>query len=660
MKKTFLSFLLVSFFSFSLLGQNSNDWIFSYGANKVSIKEFERGILKNQPGTTLKLSESDIEEYLQLYTNFKLKVQSALDQKRDTTSEFLAELLEYKKQMTRPFLTDKEVTEQLMQEAYDRLKYEVNASHILIIVKNFDNAADTLRAYTHLDSIRKQILNGNLTFENAAELFSEDPSAKSNKGELGYFTAFEMVYPFESQAYTTEVGAISQVFKTSFGYHILKLNDKRNSLGEVKVAHLMLALNANHTAEEDAKAKERINGIYQKLISREKTFEELVQLYSEDVSSKKIDGELNWFSRTSQFPPAFKDAAFALKTNGEYSKPVKTPYGYHILKRIDYKPLDSYEKMKQNLSQRVNRDSRSSKNTLAVYNRVSKELNLVENTKNYKKFVKTSVGKDFNSGEWKYKENKNQKNVLFSFANQNITVKDFAEFIEANQSKVENASISAIVDKHYDNFKKYKVMSFYETNLESYNEEYKYLLQEYKEGILLFGLMDEMVWAKSLKDSTGLEKYFSENRAKYQWADRVDAHIYTFSDVEEGKKLNALISKNISNDSIISLYKKGNSLAISVRNGKFAKGDDPIIDDLGDAINKPGIYNKDNGNGVYYLIRVNKLLPAGPKELDEIRGPVSSDYQDVLENSWLEELRKKYPVEINQEAYKALVERFTK
>ena len=636
-----------------------NEFVFSYGENKVSYDEFKRGLLKNQSPDKKEISEADVRDYLNLYVNFKLKVQNALDKQMDTSKNFITELAMYRKQIARPFLTDKAVTDQLMKEAYERMQYEVNASHILIMVKNFDNVSDSLRAHKLIDSVRNLIETGTMDFAKAAQLFSEDPSAKFNKGELGYFSAFEMVYPFESMAYNTPLNKVSPIFKTDFGYHIVNVHDKRPSLGEIKVSHIMIKLNVNADEEEIAKAMAKADGIYQRIQSGEKTFEEMVKLFSEDNSSSQVGGELGWFKRTSQYPAEFKEAAFLLKNNGDYSRPVKTGYGVHLIKRVDLRPIEPFDKLKNSLTQRINRDSRSQQNTLVVFNRVSNELKLKENLKEFDRFTKSHINDKLGKAEWKYTADKRSKKVLFNFADKKVTVEEFAKYIEENQSPIDNPDVLGLTKKHYKNFVINSVMTFYEENLEKYNSEFKYLLQEYKEGILLFSLMDEVIWTKSMQDSAGLKAFFEKNRDDYKWSDRFEITMYVTSDKKVESDLISKINAGIADDSIIAYYKVADPLGISVRKGKFAQGDDELMDNLfaqADAQNTTGNYFFIFKEGdISYIIRANRFMPAGLKELDEVKGPATSDYQDILESQWIDSLKEKYPVKINEKVVKKLV-----
>lgn len=638
--------------------------VFTFGQQAVSYDEFKRGLLKNQSPGKETLSETELREYLQLYIHFKLKVQQAYEKKLDTSKSFQNELMMYRRQIARPFLSDKEVTEQLLKEAYDRIKSEVRASHILITVKNFDNVADTLRARRHLDSVRNLILSGKIDFSTAAEKYSDDPSAKMNKGDLGYFTAFEMVYPFETVAYQTEIGKVSPIFKTDYGYHIVQVQDRRNSVGEIKVAHLMIKLNMNAKEEEVEAAMKKANGIFNQIQKGEKTFEEMVRLHSEDPSSSQSGGELTWFKRTSQYPMEFKEAAFSLTQNGQVSAPVKTAYGVHIIKRIDLRPIESFSALRSSLTQKINRDSRSQQNTEAVYQRVSKELNLKENTKLYNSFAKKALNANLSKGTWTYNNAKQSAQILFTFADKQIKLSEFANYLMSVQSPVENPDFRGLASKHYADFIRNNVLEFYEENLEKFNPEFRFLLQEYKDGILLFSLMDDMIWSRSLQDSAGLLAFYNQNKNNYRWNDRFQTTVYVCTTEKIKNDIQRRINLGHTDDSIANFYKNNDNLAVSIRKGKFAQGEEENTDVL---FNTPKA-KETNGNfqtvvnrdGTFYVIRANKFLPSSVKELEEVKGPLTSDFQDFLEAEWIKSLKETYKVQVNESVIKQLINELVK
>jgi len=289
-----------------------------------------------------------VEEYLDLYVNFRLKVKAAEEAGLDQKESFQQELAQYREQLAKPYLIENRVTEQLIEDAYERMKQEVRASHILIEVPEDASPQDTLKAYQLADSLRTLALNG-ASFSMLAEQYSSDPSAASNGGDLGYFSALQMVYPFEKAAYSTEIGNISQPIRTRFGYHIIKVQDKRPSQGKVKVAHIMIRPDGGNDSTAYQKAKQ----VYEQLRSGA-DWSEMVERFSEDISTKSKDGELPYFG-TGNMIESFENAAFALENPGDISRPVKTRFGWHIIKLIDRQTLEPMEKLRPSLERQVER-----------------------------------------------------------------------------------------------------------------------------------------------------------------------------------------------------------------------------------------------------------------------------------------------------------------
>ena len=449
MRRIVLLAILLQPTLFLLAGKPTKDTtLFNYGNKSVTSKEFYKGFSKNKDKGYVSKS-SEVDEYLELYKKFKLKVQDAYDQGLDTTEEFKTELATYRKQIAKPYLTDKVVNEQLVNEAYERMKYEVKASHILIVVRPFASPQDTLLALSKINAIINKIDSG-LSFENAAVEFSEDPSAQDNQGSLGYFTAFQMIYEFENHAFNTPVGKISKVFRTEFGYHIVKVMDKRLSKGEILVRQIKIEMNPNPSQEEVLEAEAKINEVYKKLQSGEK-FVSLVQQYSEDASSVLKNGELPLFSMTSvRYPENFKNTAFSLAKDGDYSSPIQTANGFHILQRVSLKPIDSLSKIRGSILNKISRDSRQYRNTLAVYEKAKKMYKFKENKK-YNAVLMKYIDDALLIGELKEDSVKMQspasKISLFALSKtkKTYTVKDFTKWLVEVQKPSNSKSKSSVI-----------------------------------------------------------------------------------------------------------------------------------------------------------------------------------------------------------------------
>jgi peptidyl-prolyl cis-trans isomerase SurA len=492
------------------------------GSHPLHVSEFAYVYHKNNSSNENAYTRESLNEYLELYTNFKLKVLEAQSRGLDTTYAFRRELDGYKEQLAQPYLTEKSVSEKLVREAYDRLHKEVNASHILITVGPDAEPKDSLAAYQKILKIREDILKG-ADFGIMAKTHSQDPSAAENKGHLGYFTALQMVYPFEDAAYRTPVGEVSQPVRTRFGYHLIKVHDLREAQGEVKVAHILIRANPGMPKADSAAAKLRVDEIYRR-VQRQEDWNKLAAQFSEDAASANNGGELPWFGM-GRLIPSFEEAAFALQEPGAVSAPTYTPYGWHIIKLHDRRKILSYEEMEPSLRQKVAKDSRSELNKAAFLKRIRQE-NQLEEFKPAKDLALSHADSSLLKGSWDYQENdKIAKTTLFSIQNRKYPVADFFTYAKANQRPRTNSSPTHAMHLLYDKFLENSLLQYERENLENKHEDYRMLVKEYRDGILLFQLMDEKVWSKAIEDSVGLQRYFNQNREKYKWDTRAQATI---------------------------------------------------------------------------------------------------------------------------------------
>ena len=340
MKKTFIAFLLV-LIAFSINAQ-SDEVLMTIDGKQITKGEFEYLFLKNNDAD--EITYDDVKDYLDLYVKFKLKVVEAESRKMDTTFAFITELDGYRSQLAKPYLTDREVDEYYLKEAYDRLKEEVEASHILVEVEKGATPEDTVKAYNKAMDIAEKARNGE-DFADLARKYSDDPSSESNGGYLGYFKGFQMVYPFESGAYNTPVGEVSNPVKSSFGYHIIKVHNRRPSPGEVRVAHIMKMANEEASDKQKDNAEQMIYNIHAQ-IKAGKDFEEMAKNYSDDYATAENGGALNWFS-TGQMVKPFEKASFNLKNPGDISEPIRTQFGWHIIKLLDKRDMQTDKEIKE-------------------------------------------------------------------------------------------------------------------------------------------------------------------------------------------------------------------------------------------------------------------------------------------------------------------------
>ena len=501
------------------------------GTYPVPANEFAYVYRKNNSSAADYGTRQSVTDYLDLYTNFRLKVLAAEQKGLDTTQAFKRELDGYRQQLAQPYLTEKSVTDQLVREAYDRMGQEINASHILIRVAPDATPQDTLAAYQKLEKIRQQVLGG-ADFSQLARSQSEDPSAKENGGKLGYFTAMQMVYPFESTAYKTPVGQVSSPVRTRFGYHLIRVNDKRAAQGEIKVAHLMIRMNASAAKADSLTAKKKVDELYNRLKKGE-NWDKLVAQFSEDAGSAANGGELPPFG-TGRMIPSFEEVAFKMQKPGDIAAPVQTPYGWHIIKLIERQPVAKFADVEATLKSKVAKDSRSELNKAAFLKRVRQEDQFVE-VPLAKTYAFSKADTALVAGRYKYaaatavgksaKGAANDNSALFTIKGKPYAVKDFLAYAQQNQRPRAGAQPTFAMQQLYDQYVEQSLTEFEKNSLETKYEDYRMLVKEYRDGILLFQLMDEKVWSKAIEDTVGLKKYFAENQAKYQWEPRVQGTV---------------------------------------------------------------------------------------------------------------------------------------
>ena len=644
MKKIFFSLcvLLVSQFGF---GQK-DPIVMDINGKKVTKSEFLQIYLKNNNDP--KFDKVSLDDYLELFKKFKLKVAEAETLGYDTIPKLKKELEGYRKQLANPYLIDSASNNSLVLEAYERFKTEVRASHILLRLDPNAFPKDTLDVYNRILALKKRIEKGE-DFASVAKMKngSEDPSAVNNGGDLGYFTAFQMVYSFEEMAYTTAIGSISEPFRTRFGYHILKVTDKRPSRGTIKVAHIMVAAGKDIAKETSEAAEKKINELYEKLQKGEK-WDNLVTLHSDDANSVKKAGELPAFGSgtTQRMVPAFEEAAFSLKKDGDYSRPIKTDYGFHIIKRLELKDVQSFETVKKELQAKVNKDERSKKTQDSFVLKLKKSYNYTfSGNQNLKWFVQ-NIDSTYYLGNWNTTKLKTNK-VLFKIGGKSYKQNDFVNYLQSNFKGLRREEASKLISNQYKNFEKASILKFEESMLSDKYPEYKALVKEYHDGIILYEIMSDKVWNKAVIDTTGLKNYFEQNRSKYNWTDRIDATIYECLNKEIAETVIKMIKNDtINSKHVLDLVNKDTELNLKVKMNKFEINQVSYLKNRSFIVGVNPIFEFE---GKYYAIKVSELLKPINKEFSESKGTVTSDYQNFLEKSWMEELLKKYPITIYTE-----------
>jgi peptidyl-prolyl cis-trans isomerase SurA len=599
------------------------------------------------------LDPKTLDEYLDLFINFKLKVREAESLGMDTIPSFIKELGGYRSQLATPYLVDNEAGDRLVKEAYNRMKQEIKASHILISVAPDASPKDSLEAFKKIKKIRNEIISG-ANFNQVAMSKSQDPSAKENAGDLGYFSALYMVYSFENAAYKTKVGDLSEIVRTRFGYHVIKVTGKRTSRGELKTAHIMVKFpkpSGQNSQKDISVSKVKANEIYQKITQDGADFSEMAKQYSDDKNNASKGGELPWFG-SNRMVESYENAAFALQNRGDITAPVQTPYGWHIIRLIDKKGLGTFEEEKEEIKAKVEKDSRSQMKRTSLVNRLKKEYNCITNFKAIKYF-KSIPSADYISGEWTCEEHKKELSaIIMTLDNRDYSQLDFGIFLTKTARKYKSETqVSVLVDEAFNSWSENIVIDYENSILESKYNEFRLLMQEYRDGILLYELTDEKIWSKAINDTTGLKQFYELNKNNFMWGTRVQAKIINCLNPSIALKVKSKISKGQDIKKIQSKINKNSPLNMNIEEGIFLKGDNIFVDQVEWEI---GVSNFITDKDYTKLVLIESILQPIPKLLSEAKGLITSKYQDFLEEKWLFDLRNKYQVKLDDELWSLL------
>ena len=639
MRNSILICLIISFLTPNLFFTQQDEVLMTVNGNPVYKSEFEQIYWKNKKETIA--TKDDLNEYIELFKNFKLKVTAAEAKGLDTLKKFIKELNGYKVQLEKPYLTDTTINEELIREAYERTINEIKASHILIKI-NSEDPKDTLAAYKQIISIRNKIVNEGLDFNEAAVKYSNDESAQKNQGNLGFFGAFKMVYNFETACYNTKLNDISMPFRTRFGYHIVKIHKHRINRGKIKVAHIMVAVKENDDKRTDDNKWQKIQELHQKLKNGE-SFKELAQEFSDDRQSARKGGELDWIQSSGNYYKEFETAVFSLKEDNEISEPFLTPAGWHIVKRIKHIPIGAINSLKSEINNKIQRYGRSDISKKIFIESLKKEYNYKSYPKSLNAVINLVTHKGFDR-EMILENEKNLQETLFEFSNNKYNQIDFALFILRSNLK-EVLNFDTFINDRLTKFVNKKIIAYEKTQLERKYPEFKGLLKEYRDGILLFEISDQMIWTKAIKDTSGLKSFYELNKDQWKWDERADVEIFSSNNKKIIKKAYKLKKKGkLKNDSIINFLNNDSQLNLQFSEGKKAISTDPVLktNEWNIGLNKPKLINNK-----YCFVYIKNMIPAGPKKLNEAEGTITAAYQQYLEKKWLQELSELYNIEVN-------------
>ena len=637
-------FIVCFFMSFVSLGQQ--EVLLKVNNDEVTTADFVRVYEKNL-ALINDAEENSPEQYLDLYIDYKLKVQEAYRKGLHNKASYKKEIASYRTQLAKDYLNDVQVTDKLVEEAYNRTKNELRARHILVRVRPDALPKDTLAAFTKLLEARKHIVAGE-DFASIARKYSEDPSAKQNGGDLGWFKAFKMVYPFENAAYTTKVNEVSQPFRTSFGYHIVQPTASRIAQGSVQVAHIMIALKQK---DSSIIAEEKIKEV-RALLAKGAAFETLALNYSDDKNSAKKGGVLTAFEKGQLSSSKFENTAFDLNKVGDISEPFKTKFGWHILKLIKKNPVLSFEKMKPSLSKRVTKDSRARVLSKELNTRLREQYKITQEPEIISYF--TSVLPEVYDEKLNVftDDNALSKEAL-KVGDQVYTYKDIAQALEKKYRKAPYVSRDYFVKREVENFVNNALITYHKLHLEEQDSDFGLLIKEYKEGLLLFDLLKTEIWDKAQKDSVGLNTFYVNNIERYKAPQTFTMRVFTTSQKKIASTYLKRNTQGENSNSVLSVLKKKHDSPIIVTLKDYVQEDLPMsgIVRIGDK----ELLKEGENYVVYEVVSINEAMT---NTLQNVRGQVMSDYQKFLEDTFVNRLREDSNITVNKTVLNKLISRY--
>lgn len=654
--------LFIILIALGVQAQDTSKTILKIGDETVSAEAFWNIYQKNN--TNPSVDKKSLKEYMDLYAIFKLKVHEAKQLKKDSSASFKKELAGYREQLAKPYLTDENIHDQLILEAYERMQKAIRASHILIMCPQDALPADTLKAYQKISNIKNELQNGDISFAKAAVKYSDDRSARDmpsiqgrpprqgNQGDLGFFTVFDMVYPFEVAAYNLSIGEISAPTRTRYGYHLIQKTDEIDAIGRAQVAHIYIKDMAIDSTRDEVAAKTKIEEAAKRIASGE-SFEDVVKTMSEDKGSISQGGVLPWFEANRMVPQFIKQIA-EFDSIGQISEPIQTPFGWHIIKLTGLEPIKSFEESEQKLKDRLKKDVRSKQGKQAKIAQIKAAEGFDEFTEVLAPLADT-LREDIADFAFVRFDATKYPTPLCKVGNATATVGDFLTFLRKYETKtLSREMLKKAIYKHYNNFTDEQCIAYENKQLEQKYPEFALLMEEYKDGILLFDLMDEMVWSKAVNDTAGYESYYQAHQKDYKWGTRVDVGIFTLLNTEIADSIQSLSRSGMADVDILNHIENDSLHQVKYERKSIEKGIMPEVDAMKWKAGKSQIFYAKSTKKPQYFIVVHEKLAPKYKVLEECRGKVISDYQKVLEDQWVTELRQKYAIEINEDLLEKL------
>ena len=629
----------------------SNKTFLTINGQEVKVSEFTSVYEKNLD-LVQDPEQKKIDNYLPLFISYKSKLMQARELGLDTMEVYTKELAGYRKDLIAPYFKDPKEEAKLLEQAWERSKYDLKVSHILLQIKEDASPADTLKKYKKLVSIRKEIASGKISFADAAKKYSEGPSNVKG-GELGWMTVFQMVYPFESGAYNTPVGKMSKPVRSSFGYHLIKVNDKRESKGKVQIAHIFLKSAPGAKNDSINKVHEALMDTISTQIKAGKDFAGLARRYSDDKRSGMNGGMLP-VMKAGKLPPKMEEYAFGL-SEGEASEPFYTQYGLHIIKVIKKYPVASFEDSKEELSKELSKDNRSKYIEKSVVDHLLSTYKIKKNNRRFTS-VEKAIDTSYLKPNWKYSA-KVKDGVVLTIKEKKINASDYILFLENNPVNARNKfALKYVLQQKRKVFIEYEILKYYDDNLENDFPKFKDVMTNYREGILIYNLMNMKIWDKSFVDSTGLANYYEAHKTEYMWPERADLIIAKCFNEKAAKKVLKYMKRGKSQEYIEKKINKDAQVGVTFQTGIITPKNEVLPEGFEWKEGVSKIYKKSETN--FIIVDVKKFVDPQVKTLEEAKNRVRTDYQNYLESEWNDELKSDYKFTVDEDILKLIKEKY--
>jgi peptidyl-prolyl cis-trans isomerase SurA len=622
--------------------------LFTYADKSVSASEYTKAFNKVYPAPVTNKAKK-MRDYLDLYINSKLKIHEAMSRGYDSMPGFVEEYTALRNQVIENYMNDAQSLNTLVNEAFDRSQKDIKVQHIFIPYYLNVNYSDSPVVKLKMQEAYMELQSGK-SFDDVALKFSADPAVAHNKGNLGYITVFSLPYQFENVIYNLAPGKFSAPYRSNSGYHIFKKLGERKAVGRIKVSQILIAVPPGSDSITKKKLAGLADSIYNRLLKGD-DFGKLAAAFSNDVVSSASNGSMPEFG-LGTFDPAFEAAAFSLTKNGEISKPFLTDHGYHIIKRASLTPPQTVKNKKSldMIRLLVEKDPRVNVAKDKLYNKILAQTG-------YKQFnvdqamLQMYLDSVLASRSPSLGNPVNKATALFSVGQSTKTVNDLLTYSITNRYKTDGSGMKPFNELN-EEFKRNAVMEYYRDHLEEFNEEFNMQMKELKDGNLFFDIMMREVWSNAQSDTAGQRKFYDQNKSKYKWNYSADAVIFYCGDEATAKSFRDILVKDKSkwktalenfSDKITSdsarfeITKIPGALKTTAKAGTITNI----------------VKNKDDNSASFAVIFKIYPLP-GQKTFADARGDVVSDYQDSIDKKWIAELKKKYPVKVNEEVLKSL------